>query len=244
MTKSNWSRGNLLTIENAKTVKGESLGYLTGILYLAPADESVAYGGKNMCPLASAGCAAACLFSAGRGRFEKVRQARIAKTLHFLNNREQFFADLRKSIVRVVKMARRLNLTPAIRLNGTSDVAWEKIAPELFSEFSDVIFYDYSKLWKRVLDFANGLIPTNYHLTFSRSESNAEHVALVAENSNANVAVVFATSDLPAQYMGREVVNGDLHDLRFLDKRGVVVGLKAKGKAKKDESGFVVTVTA
>lgn len=206
---------------------------------MAPADESVPHGGKNMCPLASKGCAQACLFSAGRGRFDSVRAARIAKTLHFLNNPDTFFADLRKSIARVIRMAKRQNLTPAIRLNGTSDVAWEKIST-IMAEFPDVQFYDYTKIWSRVLAFGRGQLPSNYHLTFSRSEENAEYVERIIAETDANVAVVFATSELPATYMGREVINGDEHDLRFLDKRGVVVGLKAKGQAKKDTSGFVV----
>lgn len=239
--KSKWSGGKLLTIENAKTVKGESLGYLTGILYLAPADESVPFGGKNLCPLASKGCAAACLFSAGRGRFDAVRNARIAKTLHFVNDFQGFEKDLFESVARVVRAAKRQNLTPAIRLNGTSDVAWEKISG-IMNAFPDVIFYDYSKTWSRVLAYSRGELPANYHLTFSRSEENADKVELIIAETDANVAVVFASKNLPASYMGREVINGDEHDLRFLDKKGVIVGLSAKGKAKRDTSGFVVGV--
>lgn len=226
----------LLTIGSAKTVKGESLGYLTGILYLAPFKESVPFGGGNLCPMASAGCASACLFSAGRGRFDKVRDARIKKTIYFYRDRDGFMRDLRLSIKRIIRKAKRENLIPAIRLNGTSDFAFHKTG--IMQEFPDVQFYDYTKVVNRV--FSDLL--SNYHLTFSRSETNQAHVENVVENSDCNVAVVFSSKDLPSEYMGREVISGDDHDLRFLDKRGVIVGLKAKGKAKKGLSGFVVHV--
>lgn len=233
----NW-KTRLLTVENAKTSKGESLGYITGILYLAPADESVEYGGKNLCPFASRGCAAACLFSAGRGRFEKVRKARIAKTLHYVHNNEEFMNNLRNSIKRIVRLAKRSNAKPCIRLNGTSDILWERTG--IMAEFPDVQFYDYTKSPKRAFDYDRGLLPANYHLTFSRSEENGDVVAEVIADTQTNVAVVFATKNLPETYMGLKVIHGANHDLRFLDEKGVIVGLKAKGKAKKDTSGFVV----
>jgi hypothetical protein len=227
---------NLLTIENAKTVKGESLGYLTGILYLAPYTESVAFGGGNLCPMASAGCASACLFTAGRGRFAKVKDARIKKTLYFYQNRPAFMNDLRASINRIVRKAKKMGLIPAIRLNGTSDFAFFKTG--IMAEFPDIQFYDYTKVVSRIFE----PLPKNYHLTFSRSESNHVHVENVVSNSAANVAVVFSSKHLPDSYLGRKVVNGDDHDLRFLDPSNSIVGLKAKGKAKKDNSGFVVQV--
>ena len=227
-------KSNLLTIENAKTVKGESLGYLTGILYLAPADESVPFGGKNTCPNASAGCRAACLFTAGRGRFDKVKEARIKKTVYFFQQRENFFADLRLSIKRIVRLAAKRGLIPAIRLNGTSDIAWEDTG--IMQEFPDVQFYDYSKSPER----CKKTLPKNYNLTFSRSESNDKDVTKIAAETKTNIAVVFSSANLPAVYLGRKVVNADNHDLRFLDGENVVCGLKAKGKAKKDASGFIV----
>lgn len=230
---------NLLTIENAKTVKGEALGYLTGILYLAPADESVPFGGKNLCPMASEGCAKSCLFTAGRGRFEKVKTARINKTLHFVNNTDVFFSDLYKSVARIIRLAKKQDLTPAIRLNGTSDIVWEKIST-VIQDFPTVQFYDYTKIWKRALDFHNGKLPSNYHLTFSRSEENQEYVDLILTETQTNIAVVFPDDNFPATWKGREVISADEHDLRFLDKKGVICGLKAKGPAKKDTSGFVV----
>lgn len=235
--KKNWKRG-LLTVENAKTSKGESLGVLTGILYLAPADESVPFGGRNMCPKASKGCAAACLFNSGRGRFEKVKQARIAKTLYFLNDKENFMADLDNSIRRIIKIAKRTGMKPAIRLNGTSD---EPVHTWGFAEkYPDVVFYNYTKVAKYIWDYVNGKLPPNYHLTFSKSEENQHEVAEIINDSNVNVAVVFSSDNFPETYMGRKVVDGTLHDCTFLQPSGVILGLKASGKAKKDTTGFVV----
>lgn len=227
---------NLLTIENAKTIKGQILGILTGILYLAPWKESIPYGGGNLCPMASEGCGNTCLFSAGRGRFDSVRDARIKKTIYFYKERENFMNDLRASIKRIVRKAKKMNLIPAIRLNGTSDFPWHKTG--IMEEFPDVQFYDYTKVVNRIFE----KLPPNYHLTFSRSETNQSHVEKVLNQSLVNIAMVFSTSDFPSEYLGRKVINGDEHDIRFLDQKGVIVGLKAKGKAKKDQSGFVVHI--
>jgi hypothetical protein len=133
-----------------------------------------------------------------------------------------------------------------VRLNGTSDLPWERIAGpyglSAFQAFPAIQFYDYSKIATRVLMHASGLMPVNYHLTFSRSESNQIDVAAVVA-AGANVAAVFQKS-LPAVWHGVPVVNGDADDLRFLDASGVIVGLKAKGRAKRDTSGFVVVAGA
>ena len=220
-------KDHLLTIENAKTSKGESLGYLTGILYLAPARSS----GFNVCAKASAGCEAACLFTAGRGRFSQVQSARLAKTLAYFNDRANFMDDLRLSIRRIVRLAAKQGLKPAVRLNGTSDLPFFNSG--IMAEFPKVIFYGYTKR----IDF---LRKSPENLTFSRSESNRKDVDYILANMpEVNIAVVFR-GKLPAVWKGREVINGDLHDCRFLDRKGVIVGLTAKGKAKKDPSGFVV----
>jgi len=227
----------LLTVENAKTVKGESLGYLTGILYLAPANES---GVMNTCPMATAGCKADCLFTAGRGRFDSVRNARIAKTLFYVNSREAFIESLRFDIAKLARDAAKQGLLPAVRINGTSDIA--KLAMQMAAEFPTVQFYDYTKLPKAWLRTAY-----NYSLTFSHSGENLAD-CLEALRHCINVAVVFDTrrgQELPTTWHGFEVIDGDAHDLRFLDSRGVVVGLRAKGDAKKDTtSGFVVSVAS
>ena len=220
----------LLSTANTKILKGEKYGYKTYILHLAPSLIS----GYQTCPKASAGCAAACLNRAGMGAYSTVQQARINKTKLFFQDRPNFMAQLAKEIKSAKKSAAKAGLKLLVRLNGTSDIAWEKIRVgdyrNLFEMFPDVQFYDYTKIVGRT-------VPENYHLTFSKSESNDADVS-VAIRSGLNVAVVF--DKLPETYLGRPVVSGDDSDIRVNDPRGVVVGLKAKGPARKDLSGFVV----
>ena len=229
----------LLSTANPKIQKGTKLGYLSFILHLAPADVS----GYNTCPKATAGCKAACLNTAGRGgMFKKgettntIQKARIRKARYFFEQRQDFMLDLYTDIKRAIKFAERKGLTPVFRLNGTSDLSWEKydMLPGLnvFECFPDVQFYDYTKVPKRKVE---GI--ANYHLTFSQADGNGKD-ADWAISKNMNVTVVF--DKIPEQYKGKEVFNADDTDLRFLDPKGVVLGLKAKGRAKKDTTGFVV----
>lgn len=218
-----------------KTTKGLKQGYLTGILYMMPQytsdNETI-----NLCPFASSGCKQACLVSAGRGSFSNVKQSRLNKSRLWLNDKNQFFTILVKDIKALIRKANRENLTPVVRLNGTSDISWENYKFEnktIFEHFPNVQFYDYTKNYTR--DVSN---IKNYHLTLSRSEGNENRV--LAHINKHNVAIVFNT--LPKQYRGYPVVNGDDTDLRFLDDKNVIVGLTAKGKAKKDTSGFTVRV--
>jgi hypothetical protein len=229
----------LLSTANPKIQKGAKLGYLSFILHLAPATLS----GKETCPKRTAGCTEACLNTAGRGgMFKKgentnmIQQARIRKTREFFENRDQFMKDLYHDIRKGIKQAERLGLTPVFRLNGTSDLAWEKYTVgttdmNLFELFPTVQFYDYTK----VLGRKTAQYP-NYHLTFSAADGNDSDVAR-AVSAGMNVAAVF--DKLPETYMGRPVINADDTDLRFLDPVGVIAGLKAKGRAKKDTTGFV-----
>jgi hypothetical protein len=222
----------LLSVDtNAKTIKGQKKGYLTGILYLTPADLS----GRNVCPHASAGCRAACLFSAGRGAFDNVKSARLRKTLEFFKNKEGFLNDLKLDIQALVKKAEKAGMSPCVRLNGTSDLPWHKM--ELMEAFPDVPFYDYTPNKQRMLDYLDGKLPKNYSLTFSRKEDN-ETACEEVMSKGGSVAAVF--KDAPESWKGAPCFDGDQSDLRFLDPRGVVVALKAKGKAKKDTSGFVI----
>jgi len=225
----------LLSKKNAKLIKGEKLGYLTLGLSLAPHKMS----GVNLCPHASAGCAAACLFSAGMGAFANVAAARVAKAKFWNEKPTEFLAQLRKEIAAGVKRAAKNGQKLAVRLNVLSDVAWERFC--IIQNFPQVQFYDYTKNPFRALQFAQGKMPANYHLTFSRSEDNQQAVENVSA-AGVNVAVVFAGKTLPQTYLGKPVVSGDESDLRFLDAKNVIVGLTSKGKAKKDESGFVVAV--
>lgn len=240
MTETTKKRVPILSYDtNAKTVKGRKKGYATAILYLAPSNES---GVMNTCPSASKGCREACLFSAGRGRFDNVKNARINKTKLFHEDRDFFMECLEKDVDKYLKKAFKDNLELVIRLNGTSDIAWESVLFEdgknVFEKFPQIQFYDYTKQFKRMEAYLTGKLPENYHLTFSKNESNNKLVKKVLELGG-NVAVVFAMAI--SEWMGKKVVDGDESDLRFLDGEGVVVGLTAKGKAKKDTSGFVVT---
>jgi hypothetical protein len=238
----------LLSTGNPKILKGLKSGFNTYILHLAPAKLS----GFNTCPKATPGCESACLNTAGRGgMFKKgestnvIQQARIRKTKMFYENRDEFMAQLVADIELAIKQSAKKDLIPVFRLNGTSDISWEKYPVirngvfyrNIFAAFSDVQFYDYTKvLGRKVKD-----IP-NYQLTFSKADGNDTDVQK-AIKEGLNVAVVFGvkkTEALPDQYLGLPVFNGDDSDLRFLDPKGVIVGLYAKGKAKKDTTGFVV----
>jgi len=237
----------LLSTGNPKILKGLKQGFNTYILHLAPANLS----GYETCPKRTAGCTAACLNTAGRGgMFKKgettnvIQQARIRKTKMFFENRVQFMVDLVKDIELAIKQSAKKDLTPVFRLNGTSDLAWEKyevvrngvIFKNIFAAFSEVTFYDYTKIPGRKV---NGI--ANYSLTFSEADGNALET-LNAIRAGMNVATVFGikkNSPMPKMWNGMTVFNGDDSDLRFLDPKGVVVGLYAKGKAKKDTSGFV-----
>lgn len=216
---------------NAKLQKSGDYGYLTFGLSLAPADLS----GLNVCPHASAGCRAACLFTAGRGVFASVRNARLRKTAWFFDDRDGFLDQLSKDINEAIRIADRQNMEPAFRLNVTSDINWESL--QVLDEFPHVQFYDYTKNFSRMLRYCYGKLPENYHLTFSRSESNEVDAQRILQ-AGGNVAVVF--KQVPAKWGGFVVIDGDKHDLRFTDPQRVVVGLKAKGDAKKDQTGFVV----
>ena len=139
-------------------------------------------------------------------------------------------------IIKTKTKAEKQGLIPVFRLNGTSDLAWEKYevanGKNIFQMFPEVQFYDYTKINNRKVSH----IP-NYHLTFSKADGN-DMDTRIAMSNGMNVAVVF--KNVPETYLGRPVINGDETDLRFLDPKGVIVGLKAKGKAKKDTTGFVV----
>jgi hypothetical protein len=238
---------NLLTVGNPKVLKGMKQGYMTYILHLAPASLS----GYNTCPKATAGCKSACLNTAGRGgMFKKgettntIQKARIRKTKMFFEDRISFMNSLVKDIELAIKQSIKKDLVPVFRLNGTSDLSFEKYEvlrngqsyTNIFNAFPEVIFYDYTKVLGRKISSI-----ANYSLTFSAADGNdADVYRAIAEGYN--VATVFGvkkTESLPETYFGREVINGDESDLRFLDPKGVIVGLYAKGKAKKDTSGFV-----
>ena len=225
----------LLSINaDAKTMKSNAKGeYLTAILYLAPASTS----GRNICPSATAGCKASCLFTAGRGKMHNVQEARIRKTRMYFEDRDTFRATLYKEFVAFSKRCDKLKVKPAVRLNGTSDVEWYSKFPELYTDFPNIMLYGYTKVEKVMNRYMDGKYPDNYYLTFSRSENNWNYCTAIL-NKGFTVSAVFI--DTPNEYKGYEVLDGDLTDMRFLDKPGCIIGLKAKGKAKKDKTGFVI----
>lgn len=215
---------------NAKTAKNlrESL-----ILYLAPLDQNSK--GVNLCPKASAGCAAACLFTAGRGVFANVQNARINRTEFMLSNRTAFTHQL---IDEINKKAYKTAGELAVRLNGTSDVKLVRfIEMSGLSIAPNVVFYDYTKIIQKAGDFVLST-GNRYIVTFSRSEDN-EMEAVAHLQAGGIVAAVF--SELPTSWRGFPVVDGDERDDLMIDiKGGTILGLKAKGRARKDKSGFVV----
>lgn len=271
---------------NPKTAKGEAAGWSTAILHLAPAGLA---GRGSVCPWSTAGCRAACLNKAGRGgmfargaRTNAIQRARVRRTRAFFDNREGFLRDLRGDVERHAARCARDGKRPAVRLNGTSDIAWESVAPEIFAGFPGVTFYDYTKSEARMSamlamrdwhkrytgpDWKANVIgrtvprhwPANYDLTFSWSGENAKECATVLAHGG-RVAVAFDRVPVGRRFspfwgdgspmlsplatrLGWPVVDGDASDLRFLEPGGIIVGLRAKGPAKKDRTGFVVRVS-
>jgi hypothetical protein len=243
----------LLTIGNPKTIKGQKKGYKTAILHLAPSTGS----GFNTCPAATAGCAAACLNTAGRGGFDpQIPAARIRRTRWFMLRRDEFMSQLAREIAAHVRSCARDGWIPAVRLNGTSDIRWESTPvagfDNIMSMFPEVRFYDYTKLTNR------RNLPANYTLTLSAHEGTPDVEVLSHVAQGGNVAMVFRSREImtrsksskgqgilmrrmamPETWNGVPVVDGDESDLRFLDPTGCIVGLRAKGNAVLDNSGFV-----
>jgi len=229
---------NLLSSGSTKIEKSNKLSdeWFSRIIYLAPDD--LADGKNTLCPYAKvAKCNVPCLNTAGMGKFINVQQSRIRKSLLFLNDQQEFMRQLVQDVNKFLKECDRLGKKPALRLNGTSDIQWETIEVDghenIFDMFPQIQFYDYTKIPTRKVEH----IP-NYHLTWSYSEANDKYATMFDKVSN-NIAVVFRDV-LPKVFKGLKVIDGDKHDMRFLDDTQVVVGLVAKGQGKKDNSGFVI----
>ena len=225
---------NLLSVGSNAKIKKPDTGeeYIIAGLSLMPSDYAE---GINVCPMSKlAGCRETCLVWAGRGNMPSVVNARTRKTELYRDDRETFFMMLRGDIHAFIYDCKKHDVKPAIRLNVISDINYRKI----IEEFPQVQFYDYTKNIK----WHKKVAPANYHLTFSYSEASPKYMKLFEPvwKSSYNIAVVFKGKTLPDTYRGRKVINGDLSDHRFLDESGVVVGLLAKGKARKDNSGFAI----
>lgn len=222
-----------------KLMKGLAYGVYTTGIHFPSADSS---GLLNVCPYASEECKAICLVSAGRGQMRSVQDGRYRKLEMFVNQREKFWELLRQDIHRFIRWSKRkareanAEWCAAVRPNLTSDLPYHKLAPWLFTEFSDVWWYDYTKNPHTMEAFLNGELPPNYHITFS-SEARYPHIWEPMLRRGGTVAMVFET--LPETFRGWTVINGAESDIRFRDPPGCIVGLPPIGKAKKDTSGFV-----
>jgi hypothetical protein len=226
------------SVDSPKAVKAQKYGWLNAINYMAPHRLA---GVGNLCPHASKGCVAICLgeHSGNAALYPAVLKSRIAKARLLMRDRQAFLKEMTAGVRRARATAKHQKLKLCVRLNGATDIAWERLAPAIFADNADLKFVDYTKSPKRAIEHAQGKLPANYHLTFSRSETNEDDCRRVLA-AGGNVAVVFA-GEFPEHYLGHRVINGDAHDLRHLDGRGVVVALSPKGrKAKTDKSGFVV----
>ena len=224
--------------DNPKAIKAQKLGWMNAINYMAP-HRSASVG--DLCGNASPGCIALCLgeHSGNAALYPAVMQSRIRKAQWFMRDRKAFVSEMLIHIANARYAACKAKLKLCVRLNGATDLAWEGLAPQAFACNPDIQFVDYTKSVKRALAHAQGRMPANYHLTFSRSETN-EAQCLEVLKAGGNVAVV-SSLPKPDKYLGYTVINGDEHDLRHLDPRNVVVWLTPKGnKAKKDQSGFVL----
>jgi len=221
---------------NAKTIKGDGSEYVTAIRYLKPFKTMFKGKVHNLCAMAeTAKCHEGCLFTAGRGAMSTVQRGRERKTMWLLSDPVGFYDALNKDIETFIRRQLKNGITPCIRLGGTDD---KGDAMKLAPNYPDAQFYDYTKVIKR----AYQELPANYHITLSYSEADmkyADAVVMAVVKTGVNMAVVFRDK-LPDTFRGLQVIDGDKDDLRFLDPKGVVVGLKAKGRAKKDTSGFVI----
>lgn len=238
----------IISGNNAKTVKGDGTEYETAIMYLAPFTMA---GKGNVCAMAvMAHCWEGCLNTAGRGAMNSVQRARVAKTRRYMDDRQGFMVQLVDDLRRFSNYCKRKGVQPCVRLNGTSDIMWEKGHPvtidgvrfaSVMEAFPEIQFYDYTKIYTRV----DKPMPRNYALTLSYSGANADYAAAVNARVNArlaNMAVVYRNrAVVERELVNGRTIDGDVTDMRFLDPQGgYVVALYAKGKAKKDTSGFVV----
>jgi len=243
----NWKKLPKLLNSNPKLEKSNKYEVLTKGLALAPSFIS----GFNTCNFASLGCGLGCLNFSGHGQEHMLNNgkhnvliARIVRTILYYEYREQFLKQLHKEIktfsnyVHNQNIKNNTQLICGIRLNVLSDILWEKIDITLFNDNPSITFYDYTKNPNRNVSH----IP-NYSLTFSRNEMNDLYCEQ-AFNNNMNVAIVFDIKKgytIPKTFRNKNVLDGDLHDARFLDNNNHYVGLRKKGN-KKDDTGFVINV--
>ena len=238
---------------NPKAEKCVAYGWLPIFHHLAPSKLS----GRNVCPFATPGCSKPdpvtgdipCLTHQGNPAWRAGKdRARIERTRMLFADRREYVDRLIDELYSHLARAKRLGLRPCCRLNATSDLRWESMAPRIFREFPRLRFYDYTKIPNRI-----GKTPENYYLCFSRSETAANHreCARVLAGGGSVVAVVKdrglsqykALHPFPRRHEGFPVTDGDKHDLRFKDRAGYTF-LRAKGtKMRADTTGFAINLT-
>lgn len=234
---------NLLSkgVTNTKTAKNSLETY---ILYLAPYTQNSK--GINLCPNASDGCVAGCLFTSGRGRFSNVANSRINKSNYYVENRDGFLEQLANELNKIDRRALKEQKQIAIRLNGTSDIDLigqlaKKFSVNVFNHYPNLVFYDYTKILGKIEKYKD-VLGRDYHLTYSRSENTSFFDLKQALIWGANVAIVF--NEIPEYYSiygdSIQVIDGDESDIIMMYNKGKILGLKAKGDAKKDRSNFVI----
>jgi hypothetical protein len=227
---------------NAKTKKNHRP---TRILYLAPAEQNEM--GINLCPFSSEGCRKACLYTAGMGVYSNVQASRKNRTHYYLQDRFSFLMQVALEVSHAAKSLQKINQPLAVRLNGTSDIP---LVEQLTNSYGgqipqNVVFYDYTKIPKKAGEYTlkSG---HKYIVAFSLAEDNKESFEWLVGNKLAVGSAVFAVKKdqpLPEFYKGMPVVDGDSRDDLMLDvPKGTILGLRAKGKAIKDTSGFVIHI--
>lgn len=232
-------QGTLLTALSAKTVKGEELGWVTGIMYLQP---HTLESDKTLCPFSTEACRRDCLVTSGRGGMPRAQHARTTRTQLFNDDRDAFMATLAREIMDLQVLAARSGRSLAIRLNGTSDILWEREpvvdagGQTLMQMFPSVQFYDYTKI---PIERRPGL-PANYHLTYSLADDNWDQAVDYLMNSQSVAAIILEDEKVQdGGFVSMDqkdvtLVDGDLHDLRFLDPPGSLVQIRPKGTMKAD----------
>ncbi|MBW2675785.1 MAG: hypothetical protein JRD89_20655 [Deltaproteobacteria bacterium] len=232
---------------NPKTRKMlEEFGYEAVIHHMCP--DKLADGKHTVCAWSTPGCRATCLNTSGRSQIKgdltndnlqmyMIHRSRMGKTLTFFDDKERYAGDLTKELANLETRALKKGYTPVARLNGTSDVPWEKYIP--MEAFSNTQFYDYTKSYERMRMFLAGKLPDNYHLTYSYDEYTTPGDVNFILTLGGTVAVVFR-EEIPETFLGHGVKSGMYHDFRFRDSKGYIIGLLARGRAKTDSTGFVV----
>jgi hypothetical protein len=233
---------------STKTAKSFDRGVYSPVQYWAHHD----IGGVNVCAWASPECIRGCLDDSGRMVFKSVKEAHLRRKMLFIHDRSQYWRDVLHDINYGIVKAYQLGMEFACRMNGTQDMPWERIpvvvdgkryANSIMEMYSSIQFYDYTKypIWKRRESV--GRWPENYDLTFSRSEVN-HNLVMAHLHLGYRVAAVFPDDNFPDTWKGYKVISQVEDDFTYKKPHGTILGLCAKGKAKKDTSGFVIREVA